>query len=213
MGRRGIASTPHTKRRIPPIGLRGLILLGAAWALAGCSGVAPSASGPSATLVSTTATGNTVAFESIDGPPPQVFDRFVQVLDGEAASRSVAVVSRTASASYHVRAYLSAQVRGERTLIAWVWDVYDRNQQRVLRLSGEEDGGRSAGRDAWSAADAALLRRIAQSALISLSGYVNGTAPPERAPTDRGGPAVASLSDGPGDAAAARGAALGFSAQ
>lgn len=197
------------KRRIPSTGLRGLILLGAVCALAGCGGVAPSASSPSATLVSTSAAANTVAFESIDGPPPAVFDRFVQALDGEAPSRNVAVVSRTAPAGYHVRAYLSAQVRGGRTLIAWVWDVYDRNQQRVLRLSGEEDGGRSGGRDAWTAADAALLRRIAQSALISLSGYVNGTAPPERPPVDRGGPAVASLSD----AAADRGAALGFSAQ
>ncbi|MDR3466728.1 MAG: hypothetical protein P4M07_12350 [Xanthobacteraceae bacterium] len=207
------------KRRNPSTGVFGLILLGAASTLAGCGGVTPSASGPSATLVSTSAATNTVAFESIDGPPPQVFDRFVQVLDGEALSRNVAVVSRTAPAGYHVRAYLSAQVRGGRTLIAWVWDVYDRNQQRVLRLSGEEDGGRNGGRDAWTAADAALLRRIAQSALISLSGYVNGTAPPERPPLDRSGPAVASLSDTPADtpadapAAMNRGVALGFSAQ
>ena len=46
-------------------------------------------------------------------------------------------------------------------MIAWVWDVYDNNQQRALRLSGEEPAGK-AGRDAWAAADDLVLRKIAQ---------------------------------------------------
>jgi len=175
--------------------LHGLILLCAAGAMSGCSGVAPPASGPTATLVSATTAGNTVAFESIDGAPPQVFERYVQVLDSEAQNRNVFVVSRSTPASYHVRSYLSAQVRGGRTVIAWLWDVYDGNQQRVLRLSGEEEANRSAPRDAWAAADADLLRRIAQTALIRLSGYVNGTAPTEAPPSGRAGPAVAALSE------------------
>ena len=82
--------------------------------------------------------GSTVAFDSIDGPPPQVFDRMVSMLDSEAKLRNIPVVSREGGAAYRVRSYLSAQVRGSRTNIAWVWDVYDRNQQRALRLSGEE---------------------------------------------------------------------------
>ena len=91
--------------------------------------------------------GQTVAFESIDGPPPQVFDRMVSVLDSETKLRSLSVVSRESPAAYRVRCYLSAQVVRGRTVIAWVWDVYDRNQQRALRLSGEEPAGK-AGRDA-----------------------------------------------------------------
>ncbi len=149
----------------------------------------------------------TVAFESVDGPPPQVFDRFVQILESESQTRNVAVVSRAAAADYHVRGYLAAQLHGGRTVIAWVWDVYDRDQQRVLRLSGEEDAGK-AGRDAWALADAALLRRIAQSGLISLSGFVNGTAPTE-AP-GRAGPAIASLTE---PAVGSDSAALAFSAR
>src|SRR6202171_4603260 len=78
----------------------------------------------------------TVAFESIDGPPPQVFDRMVSALDSESKLRNLSIVSREGTASYRVRGYLSAQVgRGGRTTVAWVWDVYDRDQQRAMRLS------------------------------------------------------------------------------
>ena len=38
--------------------------------------------------------GATVAFESIDGPPPQVFDRMVSVLDSESKLRNLSIVSR-----------------------------------------------------------------------------------------------------------------------
>src|SRR5205807_4600023 len=135
-----------------------------------------------------------IAFESIDGPPPPVFDRMVSVLDSETKLRSLAVVSRESPAAYRVRSYLSAQtVRGKAT-IAWVWDVYDRDQQRALRLSGEEPAGK-AGRDAWAAADDLVLRKIAQAGLSGLSGMINGTAPADAPPAPapgRRGPAVAS---------------------
>ena len=129
--------------------------------------------------------GSTVAFESIDGPPPQVFDRMVSVLDSESKLRNLSIVSREGGASYRVRSYLSAQVVRGRTTIAWVWDVYDNNQQRALRLSGEEPAGKS-GRDAWAAADDLVLRKIAQAGLSGLSGMINGT--PDAAPASRSGP-------------------------
>jgi hypothetical protein len=137
--------------------------------------------------------GSTVAFESIDGPPPQVFDRMVSVLDSESKLRNLSIVSREGGASYRVRSYLSAQVVRGRTVIAWVWDVYDNNQQRALRLSGEEPGGKS-GRDAWAAADDLVLRKIAQAGFSGLSSMINGTpdAAPVPAPARPSGPAVAS---------------------
>jgi hypothetical protein len=139
--------------------------------------------------------GTTVTFESIDGPPPQIFDRMVSVLDSESKLRNLSIVSRQGSASYRVRSYLSAEVSRGRTMIAWVWDVYDRDQQRVLRLSGEEPTGKST-RDAWSTADDLVLRKIAQAGLSGLSAMVNGTAPvdtPPPAPApDKRNPNVAS---------------------
>jgi hypothetical protein len=122
----------------------------------------------------------TVAFESIDGPPPQVFDRIVGVLESESKLRNVAVVSREGQAAYRIRSYLAAQVVRGRTMIAWVWDVYDPNQQRTLRLSGEEPAGK-AGPDPWTSADDMVLRKIAQAGFSGLSGMING-APPAMAP-------------------------------
>ena len=159
--------------------------------------------------------GPTIAFESIDGPPPQVFDRMVGVLDSESKLRSLAIVSRESAPAYRIRSYLSAQVVRGKTMIAWVWDVYDRDQQRALRLSGEEPGGK-AGRDPWSAADDLVLRKIAQAGLSGLSGMINGTpdaAPSTPAPNLRGA-AVASAA--PTDATTsnmAATAALGFASQ
>ena len=134
--------------------------------------------------------GATVAFESIDGPPPQVFDRMVGVLDSESKLRSLSIVSRQGTAAYRVRSYLSAQVLRGRTMIAWVWDVYDSSQQRALRLSGTEPAGK-AGRDAWAAADDLVLRKIAQAGLSGLSSMING------GPTDGPAPAAAPELRGP----------------
>jgi hypothetical protein len=140
--------------------------------------------------------GPTIAFESIDGPPPQVFERMVSVLDSESKLRSLSIVSREGTAAYRVRGYLAAEVSHGRTTIAWVWDVYDQNQQRALRLSGEEQAGK-AGRDAWTSADDLVLRKIAQAGLSGLASMINGTSPadaPQPAPPSapsRRGPAVA----------------------
>ncbi|MBR0873865.1 hypothetical protein JQ633_26140 [Bradyrhizobium tropiciagri] len=174
--------------------------LAVAATLGGC------AAGGSATdsyaMATPAASGATVAFESIDGPPPQVFDRMVGVLDSESKLRSLSIVSREGTAAYRIRSYLSAQVVRGRTVIAWVWDVYDSNQQRALRLSGEEPGGK-AGRDAWAAADDLVLRKIAQAGLSGLSGMINGGPAPELR-----GPAVA---DAPAPASTET-VALGYSA-
>src|SRR5712671_344625 len=169
------------------------MLLAIACGLGGCAG-GGAASG--AYAMASSGSGPTVAFESIDGPPPQVFDRMVSVLDSESKLRNLSIVSREGAASYRVRSYLSAQISRGRATIAWVWDVYDRDQQRALRLSGEEPAGK-AGRDAWAAADDLVLRRIAQAGLTGLSGMINGTAPadvPAATPAPPGrGPAVAGL--------------------
>jgi hypothetical protein len=175
-----------------PRALRAVVLLAVLCGLGGALGGCASG-GPAANAFASAGGGATIAFESIDGPPPQVFDRMVNLLDSESKLRNVAIVSREGSAAYRIRSYLAAQVSRGRTTIAWVWDVYDRDQQRAIRLSGEEPAGK-AGRDAWAAADDVVLRRIAQAGLTGLSGMINGTAPdaPVGPPVLRG-PAVAGL--------------------
>jgi len=169
------------------------ILLTMAGGLGGCAGGVASNSFAMANNPS----GPTVAFESIDGPPPQVFERMVGVLDSESKLRSLSIVSREGTAAYRVRSYLAAEVSRGRLTIAWVWDVYDQNQQRALRLSGEEPAGK-AGRDAWASVDDLVLRKIAQAGLSGLANMINGAPapdapqPPPPATPSRRGPAVAS---------------------
>jgi hypothetical protein len=139
--------------------------------------------------------GATLTFDSIDGPPPQVFERLVEALNAEAQTKALPIVSRDGTATYRVRAYLAAQISRGRTTIAWTFDVYEAGQQRALRLTGEEPAGKP-GRDAWAVADATLLRRIAQNGMAGVASLMNGTresdAPASPAPAPAGrGPAVA----------------------
>ena len=207
---RDASTTLFRASRIAPRAAIAALLLAMACGLGGCA-----SGGAASGAFAMASDGPTVAFESIDGPPPQLFDRMVNVLDSESKLRHLSIVSREGAASYRVRSYLSAQVNHGRTTIAWVWDVYDRDQQRALRLSGEEAAGK-AGRDPWTAADDLVLRRIAQAGLSGLSGMINGTAPadappPAPAPAKRG-PVVASTeAPSPGSGELGIGA-LGYSA-
>ena len=140
-------------------------------AAAGCSSITEPG-GRLAFAGQPVSSGASVAFESIDGPPPAVFGRLVAALNEEANARRLTVVSRSGPATYRVRAYVSALVDGNRTAFGWVWDVYDADKRRALRIAGEEPAaGRH--RDAWSAADDQVLRRIARSGMERMAAFLN----------------------------------------
>ena len=140
--------------------------------LAGCS--LEGMPGPSAAQPR----GATVAFESIEGPPAAQFNTLVRNLNDEAQNRRLAVISRETTSAYRVRGYLAAKVVKGHTTIAWVWDVFDNDERRALRINGEETatGGH---RDAWAAADDAMLRRIARNSMEQLALFLTS---PEIAP-------------------------------
>ena len=142
-----------------------------------CTGCSETTS--SNVALTTGASGPTIAFDSIDGPPVAVFNRLVDNISSEAQQRAVAIASREGSASYRVRGYLAAQVVRGRTHISWVWDVYDDVKVRALRIRGEEAGSR-VGADPWSAADDAMLRKIARLSMDRLAAFLrNPDAPAE----------------------------------
>jgi hypothetical protein len=207
----GFNTTLFRAGRSAPRAAITVMLLAMACGLGGCAG-----GGAASGSFAMAGEGPTVAFESIDGPPPQVFDRMVSVLDSESKLRNLSIASREGAASYRVRSYLSAQVNQGRTTIAWVWDVYDGDQQRALRLSGEEPAGK-AGRDPWAAADDLLLRKIAQAGLSGLSTMLNGTAPADAPPPAPGpgkrSPAVASAEQTSPASGEFSVSALGYSAR
>jgi hypothetical protein len=155
----------------------GVLLLGLA--VSGCVG-----GGQIASLTESTR-ATTVAFESIDGPPAAVFHKFAKSLKDEASARQIAVVP-AGEANYRLRGYLAAHGPDGATTIAWALDVYDADQRRAFRLSGEEKG--AAGRQ-WAAADDQVLARIARSSMQQFSALASArpaaaasatAAPPQR---------------------------------
>jgi hypothetical protein len=99
-----------------------------------------------------------------------------------------------------VRAYLAAKVERRRTSITWVWDVYDSDLRRAMRIAGEEQIGRRV-KDAWTAADDRLLGRIAETGMTQLAAFAAGQgAPPagegpQGPPEPAGPPAVTPAGD------------------
>lgn len=139
----------------------------------------------------------TVAFDSIDGPPIGVFQKLVQNLNDEAERRQLAVVSRDDASQYRVRGYLAAHVKGKSTSIAWVWDVYDADQSRALRIVGQEPGrsepSSGGARDAWAAADDQVLQRIAKSGMDQFVAFLNSPETPRQDPALAPAPADARI--------------------
>ncbi len=183
MGKLEFRCAAPTRRSIPRrVRLGGLVVAALGLGLAGCS------TAPQVPAAYASARGPTIAFESIDGPPESIFHKYVQDLSDEANARQMAIVSREAPAQFRVRGYLATLVEKRRTtVIAWVWDVYDIDQRRALRLTGEERTS-GAGRGTWAAADDQLLRRIARNGMDQLAAFL---AAPEAPPSPPAAPAPA----------------------
>ena len=167
-------------------------LLAVALALAACNPDSVSAQQPR---------GATVAFDSLDGLPPSQFQHLVKNLNDEAQSRRLAVISREQPSAYRVRGYLAATVAKHQTTISWVWDVFDQDEHRALRISGEETA-KVRHKDGWTAADDAMLQRIAQSSMEQLAAFVTSPAvAPGTAPSAEPQIALTGASDSAPDAA------------
>lgn len=173
-GRRAIGVARHVPR------LGGLLAAACALALSGCN--------PDNQVVSAAQPrGATVAFDSVDGLPSGQFQKLVQDLNDEAQARRLAVISREQPSAFRVRGYLAAKVTKHQTTISWVWDVFDQDELRALRISGEETA-KVRHRDVWAAADDAMLRRIARASMDQLAAFLTspevapGTSPPAAEP-------------------------------
>lgn len=179
-GRKGSRALLPALVRLPLIAF-------AALALGACANTDPTITGslpPSA--------GQTIAFESIDGPPRPIFERLVNALAAEAEERDLPVVSHTGPATWRVRAYLATHIEKKRATLSWVWEVFDGTRNRAFRLSGEEALG-NPGTDAWARCDDDLLRRVAAAGFDQLSARIGSPpAQPDPATEPRpAGPAVA----------------------
>jgi hypothetical protein len=128
-----------------------------------------------------------------------VFRKLVASLNDEAQSRKIPVVARSAAATYRVRGYVSAMVERGKTSFGWVWDIYDADKRRTLRIAGEVPAAAGKRRDAWSAADEPLLRRMASSGMDRIAAFLNNSTepPPPPAPEEPGILLVTARDDSP----------------
>jgi hypothetical protein len=169
----GAGATGASRLAAYPQRLVGTLML--TFAVTGCAG-----SGQSPLLANTS--GASLALESIEGPPPAVFHKFVLDLTEEAAARQIAVAARGAAAPYRLRGYLAAHAEAGATSIPWVWDIYDGTERRAFRITGEERAG--PGGKAWAAADDQVLRRIARASMEQVAAFLASAPAPESLPVD-----------------------------
>jgi hypothetical protein len=157
----------------------------AALAVAGCTNSDPTVTGSIPANHS-----QTIAFESVDGPPRPVFDRLVSALAAEAEQRELPVVTHTGPSAYRVRAYLATYIekKKKRATLSWTWDVLDTRENRAFRLTGEEPLGAPRA-DVWAQLDDALLRRIAAKGFDELTARLGPIPPAMPAPVGAPGPA------------------------
>jgi hypothetical protein len=81
---------------------------------------------------------------------------------------------RESPAAYRVRGYLAAKVVGKReTTISWVWDVFDGDDHRALRIEGEQTV--KGAHKGWAAADDAMLNIIARSSADQLAAFLTSS--------------------------------------
>ena len=113
-----------------------------------------------------------IAFESIDGLPPTVFERLVAQLGKEAEARKLPIVSRNNASAWRVRLYLAAHLQKKQATISWVGDVFDVRYDRAFRVAGEEPVA-PARKDVWALADDAVLARIAAKSLDAIMAQIN----------------------------------------
>ncbi len=127
-----------------------------------------------------------IAFESIDGPPPTVFERLVAQFGKEAEARKLPVVSRSNASAWRVRLYLAAHMQKKQAVISWVGDVFDTRYDRAFRVAGEEPVS-PARKDVWALADDAVLARIAAKSLDAIMAQINAPELSPQAPAEPAG--------------------------
>ena len=157
------------------------------------AGLAVSACVGSGQLANLTETARpSIAIELIEGAPSAVVPTFVTILKDEAAQHQIAV-GAPGEVNYRLRGHLAVRddegkrrMRARqppdatprpRTRSAWTLDVYDGDQHRVIRLSGEEKAADRLG----AAGDDPVLRRAARAGMDQLAAFLATSRTPSAA--------------------------------
>ena len=142
-----------------------------AWlALAGCqSSMTALAPATGATLPS----GTPVAFLPVQGPAPEMAQKFEAILQQEARKRGLEVTSPSGN-TLRVRVFLDAYAdAGGKSGFSWTLDASQDGKTITAKVRGAAESGAPASAP-WSALDEAAMRQIAQLCLDDLARQLTG---------------------------------------
>jgi hypothetical protein len=152
------------------------VLLIAALALSACTSrtIPPLTFGRGKEVARTTPNLNVrLAFAPVTGVPSEPIARLNAAIREEAAKRSIIVVqSGDPNTDYIVQGYLSAVGGPSGTVLVFVWDIADRNGQRVHRVSGQESSTKGAP-DPWAAVDSETLHIVALRTVDAIAAWLS----------------------------------------
>jgi hypothetical protein len=119
--------------------------------------------------------GMPVSVESIDGPPEMLQAAIIDELASAAARNDIDLVTDGAPARYHVRGYVTAdRTNAGKAALAYVWDVFDAEKRRAVRVSGssalKEDSG-----DSWERLDKEALAKLAADSMAEIASFLAGS--------------------------------------
>ena len=116
----------------------------------------------------------TVALEPISNVPGQLMISYEDQLKTLAPSRQLKIVSADdPAADYRLKVYLSAVGDSSSTLLIYVLDIFDRNNVRVHRISGQIPAPGS-NADPWSAMTEGAINTAANKSIDALGNWLRG---------------------------------------
>ncbi len=118
-----------------------------------------------------------IAIAPVIGAP----DNISKDLQGQLATafernKIPAIRGSNAKGEYDLRGYVVAAREKAGTKISYIWDVTDRSEKRVHRITGEEMAAGAASPDPWSAVNAQVIQNIAEKTSAQIATWYNGRA-------------------------------------
>ena len=158
-----------------------------AFALAGCESsssllsnsgdAAPQAQLSTPQTSPQTAQASGIAIAPVIGAPDNVSkDLQAQLANAFEKNKIPAIRGSNAKGEYDLRGYVVAAREKAGTKISYIWDVTDRSEKRVHRITGEEMALGAASPDPWSAINAQVIQNIADKTSAQIATWYNGRA-------------------------------------
>ena len=116
-----------------------------------------------------------IAFLPVVGPPQFAVSSLSSAVRKSAKNNAITIISNgQPGASFQVKGYFSALDDGSGTILVFIWDILDRSDKTLHRISGEERTGRRK-TDPWAAIDTQMIDRVVARTMQNLRQWINSS--------------------------------------